>query len=478
MIKRILVLSCMLTQAFFCQAQKIDDYFESIRNTPNKLTVFFSQMPKGGDLHHHYSGSVYAETYLDYAIDQDYFINTNTLEVKDSLKTGDTDFVRFSILNRSALAATKQRILQKWSVKDYNGVSYPSDKLFFETFPNFNIASNKTFDEGLIEIKNRAKRENVSYIETMFTSIRANISLGRFKDQRDLMDRYLPARNAEKLTPVFEKLFLAFSGNDTLKSSISTFNKELRHKHDSLKLDDTLFTIRYQNYVVRIADNPVELFKNLYVAFESAQQSDLIVGVNIVAPEDDEISMKYYWLHMQMFRFLGTKYKDVKYSLHAGELALGMVRPEDLTWHINSAVREAGAKRIGHGVDLPYEADPYGLLAYMSKNDIAIEINLYSNEFILKVKEDHHPLMLYKQFNVPIVISTDDAGVLRSSHIHQFVLLATRYKSLSYVDIKKMVFNSIQYSFMEEVKKQELTRDLEKRFATFESSMLRYAATQ
>lgn len=29
------------------------------------LFAFFSSMPKGGDLHHHYSGSVYAETYAD-----------------------------------------------------------------------------------------------------------------------------------------------------------------------------------------------------------------------------------------------------------------------------------------------------------------------------------------------------------------------------------------------------------------------------
>ena len=31
-----------------------------------ELTLFFTQMPKGGDLHHHYSGSVYAESYVDF----------------------------------------------------------------------------------------------------------------------------------------------------------------------------------------------------------------------------------------------------------------------------------------------------------------------------------------------------------------------------------------------------------------------------
>ena len=31
-----------------------------------ELTLFFSRMPKGADLHHHYSGSIYAEQYLDW----------------------------------------------------------------------------------------------------------------------------------------------------------------------------------------------------------------------------------------------------------------------------------------------------------------------------------------------------------------------------------------------------------------------------
>ena len=45
-------------------AQKTSQYYEVARkNDKAKLTFFFSQMPKGGDLHHHYSGAIYAETY-------------------------------------------------------------------------------------------------------------------------------------------------------------------------------------------------------------------------------------------------------------------------------------------------------------------------------------------------------------------------------------------------------------------------------
>lgn len=39
-------------------------------------------MPKGGDLHHHYSGSIYAEKYIEIAKSANAWVNTTTLEIK------------------------------------------------------------------------------------------------------------------------------------------------------------------------------------------------------------------------------------------------------------------------------------------------------------------------------------------------------------------------------------------------------------
>jgi adenosine deaminase/adenosine deaminase CECR1 len=107
----------------------------------------------------------------------------------------------------------------------------------------------------------------------------------------------------------------------------------------------------------------------------------------------------------------------------------------------------------------------------MAKNKIAIEINLVSNEFILKVKENRHPISLYSAFAVPIVISTDDAGILRTNMTEQYVLLANRYRDLTYADIKQYVYNSINYSFIKDQKvKKQLLKDLDSRFSTFEAN--------
>ncbi|MGA7221952.1 MAG: hypothetical protein WBX16_03770 [Candidatus Acidiferrales bacterium] len=44
-------------------------YLESVRENPAALMDFLDRMPKGGDLHNHLTGAVYAESYIDYAVE-------------------------------------------------------------------------------------------------------------------------------------------------------------------------------------------------------------------------------------------------------------------------------------------------------------------------------------------------------------------------------------------------------------------------
>jgi adenosine deaminase len=474
-------LYCFLLFSISVSGQSVENYFEHIRNNDAELVAFFSQMPKGGDLHNHYSGSVYAETYIGYVVRKDYVINKSTLEVIASMPNhATTDWVHFSDLAKNkTLDAYKQKLMQKWSAKDYNGVSYPSDKQFFEAFAAFGIANENQsrIDTGILELKNRAIKEHVSYIELMLSSIKCTIADAPGMNYGQQLELAQSEHDEKATSIILGKMYLYLIENKISDCAVS-FNDGINKMHKRLAIDDELFTMRYMNYVSRASD-PVSLFKSLVAAFESAERSNLVVGVNIVAPEDGEVSMHDYWLHMQMFKFCHDKYPLVKYSMHAGELTLGIVKPEELTWHINEAVRIAGADRIGHGVDMAYEKNPYELLKYMANKKIAIEINLYSNEFILKVKGEDHPFKLYKDFNVPIVISTDDAGILRSNLIHQYELLAKRYKYVSYSDIKRYVYNSIDYSFIkEDWLKRKLRSKLDADFRQFEKEVLSIARNE
>ena len=150
---------------------------------------------------------------------------------------------------------------------------------------------------------------------------------------------------------------------------------------------------------------------------------------------------------MQMLGFLGKSMPRGRISLHAGELTLGLVPPEQLRFHIRGAVETAGAQRIGHGVDILYEDDPLSLLAEMAKRHVLVEINLTSNDQILGVSGDRHPFMTYRRFGVPVALSTDDEGVSRSNLTHEYQRAAQTYR-LTYPELKTLARNSLEYAFL------------------------------
>src|SRR6202162_1997611 len=47
--------------------QRTARHFDSIRQQPGLLLAFLREMPKGGDLHIHLAGAIYAESLIDFA---------------------------------------------------------------------------------------------------------------------------------------------------------------------------------------------------------------------------------------------------------------------------------------------------------------------------------------------------------------------------------------------------------------------------
>jgi adenosine deaminase len=150
---------------------------------------------------------------------------------------------------------------------------------------------------------------------------------------------------------------------------------------------------------------------------------------------------------MKIVGFLHALYPKVRISLHAGELAPGLVPPEGLCCHIRQAIEVAHAERIGHGVDVMYEDRPYDLLREMAAKHVMVEINLTSNDGILGVTGKDHPFPIYRKFHVPVALSTDDEGVSRIDLTHEYVRAAETY-SLSYADLKQMVRTGLEHNFL------------------------------
>lgn len=437
----------------------------------SELTLFFTRMPKGGDLHHHYSGSVYAESYVDFLDMQGYCVDKRTYRIETNKEAVAAERAK-PAKERNCLSTaevyaddhTYRELLQRWSNKDFSNhgaIQPPPDRLFFQTFGFFGPVSNANFREGLQELKKRAILENVSYIETMF-------KMSPFVVNKEFDKQAWRNVGDDKAFDAQMGAWLAVLEQDAeFRKQTEDFVTKIHEAAEGI--DDERFTMRYQTYVLRLLD-PSQVFSSMVSGFKAAKMSDKIVGVNIVGQESTMVSMRDYTLHMKMFRFLKSRYPDVKVAMHAGELALGDVPPEGLKFHIDQALVVAGANRIGHGIDLAHESNAPAILAKMRKDDIPVEINLTSNAFISGIEGANHPVTIYRKYGVPYVISTDDAGVTRHTLSNEYVLFASRYKP-DYAEMKRTSYNSIKYAFLPAAEKARLTRQLDERFASFEADV-------
>ncbi|CAF0990851.1 unnamed protein product [Adineta steineri] len=440
-----------------------------------ELNMFLTAIPKGGDLHHHYSGSIYAETYLNWIAKhnyciyreddpalkfQKYRIETNVSQLSDAAKalciTADAtrlnnDFYR--------------ELLKRWSDIDYANHYHdqpPPDQQFFDTFSYYGPVSYQEYNEGLIWLKNTAMNENVQYIETMLTS---GPNLAVSNELISIVDGLTSKSNDNDIDRILKIYFDTVENDIIVNATINNYVKMIETAADGI--NDVNFTLRFQSYVTR-SNTPSRVFASLFSAFSAAVRSDLIVGVNIVGAENGIVSMRDYTLHMKMFRFLKRHFPNVKLAMHAGELVLGLVPPEGLQFHIREAIEIAGATRIGHGIDIFYERNSYELLYKMKKLNIAVEAVMSSNEFILGIKNEAHPMLVYKAHGVPLVIATDDAGVSRSTLTNEYLMFCDRYRP-SYAELKTLVYNSIHYSFLGSNDKQQQLKRLDDRFRDFEA---------
>jgi adenosine deaminase len=204
--------------------------------------------------------------------------------------------------------------------------------------------------------------------------------------------------------------------------------------------------IRYIYQILR--DFPKQqVFAQTLLGFEVATSDPRFVGITYVQPEDNTTPMADYDWQMKFIEYLHSVYPKPHINLHAGELAPGLVPPEGLCCHIRKAVEVAHSERIGHGVDVMHEDRPYDLLKELAAKHVMVEINLTSNDVILGVKGNEHPLPIYRQYHVPVALSTDDEGVSRINLTHEYVRAAETY-ALSYADLKEMVRTGLEHNFL------------------------------
>ena len=413
---------------------------DAIAASPPRLRIFLQRMPKGGDLHNHSGGAIYAEDILRWAAQDGRCVATDPYRIvpppcdapgRFPARGLEEDYPRYAAA------------IQAFSTRDHEeGVgdpTVPGYDRFFATFDAFWPAFAGNAGRELSLVRQQAAGDHVSYLELSSGSEATGPLLAAMKGTtgNDL-----------------DALYAAVS--PLLPAAVASARAEYDHAEaDAARIDGCTtpqhtpacdVAVRYLYTAIRTRP-PAEVFAQLAFGFALAGADPRFVGVNIAAPEHDPVAIRDYALHMRMFAFLKARHPTVPLSLHAGELTLGLVPPRDLRFHIRDAVAVAGARRIGHGIDISYEDDATALLARMARDRVAVEINLTSNAVILGVKGAQHPLSLYRTAGVPVVLSTDDEGVSRSDMTNEYQR-AVAEQGLRYTDLKQIARDTLAYSFL------------------------------
>jgi hypothetical protein len=408
---------------------------------PTNLTLFLNQIPKGGDLHHHLTGAVYAESYIQYAAeDGDCFDATFTIVAppcdpakgESPASRAVTDYL-FRNLAINALSA-----------RNYSPVEGDASILvhFFETFFKFDLVTNGHWPEMLAEVVHRAAIQHELYLETM-------LSPDKFKS--------LPLGARIGWDPDFDRLRAKLDA-----AGVPALVAESRKNLDAAEAGERRIlgcggpapdagcglTVRYIFQVLR--DEPKEqVFAQIQTAFELAAVDRRVVSVNPVQPQDDYLPMSDFELHMRMFGYFHKRYPKIQITMHAGELFPGIGKPEDMEnpSHIRDSIEIGGAVRIGHGLDVLYERDPRGLLAMMARRHILVEDPIYIHEMLGPGVVGGDLLPIYMQAGVPVSLATDDEGGVRSN-LTQTFLRAIQGYHVDYYGLKRLVRDSLEHGFM------------------------------
>jgi len=416
--------------------------FDAIKMDPSNLRIFLKGFPKGGDLHNHLSGTPYAEEFIDWAGDQGLCVNREDLSFVEPPCSPPLSVPAASLWNDAdglydeMIDVMSVRALLTGKPGRLNG-----HQQFFGSFPKFFPVYAAAPGRAIASSRRTASGDHVLYQELMVNP--ASFAAFSTGDTNETWSGDFEAEFA-KLKPHLARSVQRAQA-DTDLAEANAFS-ELGCDRDPSAIGCDV-TVRYNCFGLRLIPEQA-LFEQLAQCFALIETDPRFLGVSLVQPEDHPIAVKYYDRHMDMIAFFSTQFPAAKISLHAGELTISLVAPSALRDHIAKAIHVAGSNRIGHGVDIAYEDNSRDTLAYMAAHEIAVEINLSSNAVILGVEKDTHPIGLYRASGVPIVLSTDDLGVLRSDMTQQYEL-AVQNHDLNYFDLKQVARNSLQYAFLE-----------------------------
>jgi adenosine deaminase/adenosine deaminase CECR1 len=339
--------------------------------------------------------------------------------------------------------------IDSWSMRNMPLLEETGHDHFFEAFGKFGEAGEGREPEMIAELANRAASSRVLYLEIMLSiESKAFEKIGSKVGWRNSMAEMHQAILNYRPSATDDPKAI----NDVIASAKVRIADVEKKRKQVMQCDTPQakpgcqVAVRYLFQVKRV--NPHEkVFAQMLGGILLANNEPLVVGINMVQPEDDVAALENFATQMDMLDYLYQQYPKANIALHAGELTQGLVPPEELRFHIRDSVIKGHAKRIGHGVDVLYEDNALDLLREMAQRKVMVEICLSSNDTILGVRGWQHPFRTYLEFDVPAALATDDEGIARSDISNEYLKAVTEH-NIGYLPLKAMSRNSLEYSFL------------------------------
>jgi adenosine deaminase len=429
------------------EARAVRAYDAAVKAGPLALQAFLAQFPKGADLHVHLSGAIYAESFIRAASQDGLCVDPAALSFAKPPCT--SPLIAAAQLSGNITSANQDlydRLINSFSMRSFVATpGFSGHDQFFSTFDRFGGLGKKHIGEWVDEVASRAAAQTQQYVELMETPIFNHAA--EIAHANPLNEDFAQYRQTLLALGLRDEVFV---DREDVRAA-EALRRDIEHCGTPQSMPACQVEVRYIYQVLR-GGAPERVFAQTLLGFETIQATmdahePGFVGINFVQPEDGLISMRDYTLQMKMLDYLHSVYPQVHISLHAGELAPGLVPPEGLRFHIRQAVDLGHAERIGHGVDVMYEDDAPSLLKELAEKHIMVEINLSSNDGILGVKGADHPFPIYRAAHVPVALSTDDEGVSRIDITHEYVRAALDYH-LNYPDIKQLARTGMEHNFL------------------------------
>lgn len=417
-------------------------WFEDFKDTASdaELHRFLREMPKGGDLHHHTTGSGLAEWWLELALDAErdgVFYRTRTRI--ENCGYGSDEY------------GGAPKLLLFYTISERQWSELPEcEQREFRRFSELDEVQRQAWLDGIR--LNQAHEGRDEFFEAHWSRIGALSNNVEFV--AEIIARNMIAFGAEGLlyleaqVPVF-----GFVDRDGAPMSPDAVLQVYRDRIAQADVVASGVTLRMQISLLRFLPNAEHV---LGILWRIAARHPDVVAINMVGREDND---KGYPLRfLDTARALRREYSGVRLSIHAGEVD----EPND---HIRDTLL-LGAERIGHGVNLITQPD---VMLYMRDRHL-VEINLISNLLLEYVDDyDTHPFPEYLRFGIPVALSTDDRGMWDSTMTDEF-FVAVKEFDLSWQEIVSLSRNSIRHSFLEEAPRTEMLAELDRRLAAFEAT--------